>query len=100
MVSLKERLTELLISNKLITQEQLNRALDVQSKKGGKLSDIIVDLKFINGDELISVLSEGLGVTLIDLKLLKIKYGEAKIVPIDIASPYFILKRFKSIKGT
>ena len=47
MVSLKERLTDLLINNKLITQEQLNRALEVQGKKGGKLSDIIVDLKFI-----------------------------------------------------
>ena len=91
MVSLKERLTELLISNKLITQEQLNQALEAQSKKGGKLSDIIVDLKFIKENELISVLSEGLGVPLIDLKRFKIDYEIAKIVPIDIARRYQII---------
>ncbi|MDP3787656.1 MAG: ATPase, T2SS/T4P/T4SS family [Candidatus Omnitrophota bacterium] len=91
MVSLKERLTELLINNKLITQEQLNQALDIQSKKGGKLSDIIVDLKFIKEHELISVLSEGLGVPLIDLKRFKIEYEIAKIVPIDIARRYQII---------
>ena len=91
MVSLKERLTELLINNKLITQEQLNQALEVQSRKGGKLSDIIVDLKFIKENELISVLSEGLGVPLIDLKRFKIDYEIAKIVPIDIARRYQII---------
>ncbi|MBI3990841.1 MAG: Flp pilus assembly complex ATPase component TadA [Candidatus Omnitrophica bacterium] len=91
MVSLKDRLTDLLINNKLITQEQLSQALEVQSKKGGKLSDIIVDLKFIKEGELISVLSEGLGVPLIDLKRFKIDYEIAKIIPIDIARRYQII---------
>lgn len=91
MVSLKDRLTELLITNKLITPEQLNQALEVQSKKGGKLSDIIVDLKFIKENELISVLSEGLGVPLIDLKRFKIDAEVAKVVPIDIARRYQII---------
>jgi len=91
MVSLKDRLTELLINNKIITAEQLNRALDVQIKKGGKLSDIIVDLKFIKEKELISVLSEGLGLPLIDLKRFKIDAEVAKIIPIDIARRYQII---------
>ena len=68
MVSLKERLTEILINNKLITQDQLNQALEVQKKKGGRLSDIIVDLEFVKENDLISALSEGLGFPLIDLK--------------------------------
>ena len=91
MVSLKERLTELLINNKLITQEQLNQALEVQSKKGGKLSDILINLKFIKENDLILILSEGLGVPLIDLKRFKIEYEIAKIVPIDIARRYQII---------
>ncbi len=91
MASLKERLTELLINNKIITQEQLSKALEVQRKKGGKLSDIIVGLKFIKENELISVLSEGLGVPLIDLKRFKIEYEIAKIIPIDIARRYQII---------
>jgi len=85
MVSLKDRLKEILINNKLLTQEQLEKALDIQKQKGGRLSDIIVNLKFIKESELISTLSEGLGLPLIDLKRCKIDYDVVKIIPIDIA---------------
>ncbi|MBI4972578.1 MAG: Flp pilus assembly complex ATPase component TadA [Candidatus Omnitrophica bacterium] len=91
MLSLKQRLTELLINNKLITQEQLNQALDVQRQKGGRLSDIIVDLKFIKQSDLISVLSEGLGFPLIDLKRFKIDYETVKIIPTEVARHYQLI---------
>ncbi len=91
MISLKERLTKILINNKLITQEQLDKALEVQKEKGGRLSDIIIDLKFIKENEPISVLSEGLGLPLIDLKRFKIDYEIVKIIPVDIARHYQII---------
>jgi type IV pilus assembly protein PilB len=91
MVSLKERLKEILINNKLLTQEQLDKALEVQKQKGGRLSDIIVNLKFIKESELISTLSEGLGLPLIDLKRFKIDYEIVKIIPFDIALQYQII---------
>ena len=88
MLSLKERLTEILINNKIITQEQLDQALSVQKQKGGKLSDIIVDLKFIKENELVSLLSEGIGLPLIDLKRFKIDYEIVKSIPVEIARHY------------
>src|SRR3989338_4362436 len=91
MASLKERLTEILINNKLITQDQLNKALEAQKKKGGRLSDIIVELKFIKESDLILTLSEGLGFPLIDLKRFKIDFEIAKIIPVDIARHYQII---------
>jgi type IV pilus assembly protein PilB len=91
MVSLKERLKEILINKKLLTQEQLDKALEVQKQKGGRLSDIIVNLKFIKESELISTLSEGLGLPLIDLKRFKIDYEIVKIIPFDIARQYQII---------
>ena len=91
MVSLKERLTEILINNKLITPEQLEKALEVQKVKGGRLSLILVDLKFVKENELISTLSAGLGLPLIDLKRFKIDYEIVKIIPIDIARHYQII---------
>ncbi|MDD5166586.1 MAG: ATPase, T2SS/T4P/T4SS family [Candidatus Omnitrophica bacterium] len=91
MLSLKERLTQLLINNKLITQKELDKALDVQKEKGGRLSDIIINLKFIKENDLISVLSEGLGLPLIDLKRFKIDYEVVKIVPVEIARHYQII---------
>lgn len=91
MISLKERLTEILINNKLITQEQLNEALKAQKDKGGKLSDIIVNLKFIKEDDLILAISEGLGLPLIDLKRFKIDPEIIKIIPVKIATHYQIV---------
>jgi len=91
MASLKDRLTEILIHNKLITQEQLNRALEVQKEKGGRLSDVIVDLKFIKESDLILTLSEGLGFPLIDLKRFKIDYEIIKIIPVEVVRHYQIV---------
>lgn len=91
MISLKDRLTEILINNKLITQEQLDKALLIQKEKGGKLSDVIIDLKFVKESELISTLSEGLGLPLIDLKRFKIDHEIVKIIPVDIARHYQII---------
>lgn len=91
MVSLKERLTELLINNKLITQEQLNEALEAQKQKGGRLSSIIIDLKFIKESDLMLTLSQGLGLPLMDLKRFKIDLEIAKIIPPEIARHYQII---------
>ncbi|MBN1913448.1 MAG: Flp pilus assembly complex ATPase component TadA [Candidatus Omnitrophica bacterium] len=91
MISLKERLTELLITNKLMTEEQLKDALRVQKEKGGKLSAIIVNLNFIKESDLISILSQGLGLPLIDLKRFKIEKDIVNIIPVDIARYYQII---------
>lgn len=91
MISLKDRLTEILINNKLLTQEQLDKALGLQKEKGGKLSDIITDLKFIKEDELVLTLSEGLGLPLIDLRRFKIDQDIVKIIPVNIARHYQII---------
>lgn len=91
MVSLKEHLTELLIKNKLITQQQLDEALQLQKKKGGKLSDIIIQLNYIKEGDLISALSEGLNSPLIDLRRLKIDPQVVKIIPIEVSRHYQIV---------
>ena len=91
MLSLKERLTDILINNKLISQEQLDQALEVQTKKGGRLSDIIIALKFVKENDLISSLSQGLGFPLIDLKRFKIEAEVIKLIPVDIARHYQIM---------
>jgi type IV pilus assembly protein PilB len=91
MASLKDRLTELLIKNKLITQGQLDQALEIQKEKGGRLSDIIVELKFIPEKELISVLSAGLGFPLIDLTRFKVDPEVVRVIPVNVARHYQII---------
>ncbi len=91
MASLKDRLTDILIHNKLLTSEQLVQALETQRHKGGKLSDIIIDLKFIRQEDLILALSQGLGLPLIDLKRLKIDSEVARLISADVARHYQII---------
>ncbi len=91
MISLKDRIIEILIKNKLVTQERLQEALEVQKKEGGRLSDIIVRLKLVKETDLISALSEGLRLPLIDLKRFKIDPEIAKIISADIARRYLII---------
>ncbi|MGE5197822.1 MAG: type II secretion system protein GspE, partial [Deltaproteobacteria bacterium] len=90
-VPLKERLSEILLNSKLVTPEQLNEALNVQKEKGGRLSDILLDLKFIKEIDMISTLSQRLGLPLIDLKRCKVDYDVAKLIPMDIARHYQII---------
>jgi type IV pilus assembly protein PilB len=89
--SLKERLTEILLKNKLLTQQQLDEALELQRQKGGRLSEIITELKFVRENDLILALSEGLGFPVIDLKRLRIDYDTVKIIPAEIARRYQIV---------
>ena len=91
MPSLKERLTDILINNKLITSQQLTRALEIQKNKGGRLSSIIIELGFIKENDLISALSQGLGLPLIDLKRIKIDTGVLNIIPAKTCRHYQIV---------
>lgn len=91
MSSLKERLVEILIYDKILKQEDLDFALAEQRKSGGELSKILVRLKFINEDDLTHALSAGLGMPLIDISRLKIDPAVVKIIPQDVAAKYQII---------
>ncbi len=89
--SLKERLKEILIRDKLISQEDLRKALSEQEKSGGELSKILVKLKIVNEDTLTQVLSEGLGIPPINITRLKIDPEVIKNIPKGIAEKYQVM---------
>ena len=91
MDSLKKRLTEILIKNKLISRENLEKAIVVQSKEGGRLSDILVRLGYISQKDLVIALSEGLGLPPIDLSRFKIDSEVTGLIPHDTARHYQII---------
>jgi len=91
MASLKDRLKEILIRDKLIDPEDLEKALQEQKKSGGQLSNILVKLKFIDEDVLTQVLSEGLGIPPISITRLKVDPEVIKIIPKSIATKFHIM---------
>lgn len=61
------RLGEMLIERRQITQEDLDRALEIQRERGDKLGKILVDLGFIAMRDVLAALSEQLRVPLAGL---------------------------------
>ncbi len=54
------RLGEMLLSRQLITEEDLERALELQKERGDKLGKILVDLGFVAMRDVLAALSEQL----------------------------------------
>ena len=61
------RIGELLISKRLINEEELNQALELQKDRGEKLGRILIDLGFIAYKEVLLALSEQLQIPLVVL---------------------------------
>ena len=61
------RLGEILIERNLITEEDLDRALELQRERGDKLGKILVDLGFIAHRDVLAALSEQLQVPVVAL---------------------------------
>src|SRR5580692_8801607 len=59
------RLGEILIERRQITQEDLDRALEMQRERGDKLGKILVDLGFIATRDVMAALSEQLQIPLV-----------------------------------
>ena len=91
MYSLKERLTEILIKDKILTEAQLKKALKVQNQKGGSLKDILVNLGFVSEKDLMAALSQGLGIPPIALSRFKIDPEILKLIPRNFAKKYQIV---------
>ncbi len=53
----KPLLGELLLENNEITQEQLDKAIEVQKKEGGLIGIILVNLGFLNEQTLVKYLA-------------------------------------------
>jgi GSPII_E N-terminal domain. len=56
------RIGSLLVEKGLITEAQLQEALRRQQQRGGKLGQILVEMKAIGEEELLEVLAKQLGV--------------------------------------
>src|SRR6201987_206387 len=85
------RLGEILIERRLITQEDLDRALELQRERGDKLGRILVDLGFIATRDLLAALSEQLQVPLLAIE------GPPAVSPeIETLSPKF-LRQFRCL---
>lgn len=72
---------QILIENGAITEEQLEKALEVQRKSGGKkLGDILIEMKYITQKDFMKAFSKKLMIDFVDLSKMDIDIEVAKII--------------------
>jgi type IV pilus assembly protein PilB len=82
---------ELLIKESLLTQEQLHLALKHQRENGGRLGSILIQLGFVEDDDITSLLSRKYGVPSINLAYFEIDPSVIKLVPMEVAQKYMVI---------
>jgi len=93
------RLGDLLVAERLITEDQLKQALSEQKGKTEKLGSILARLGFITEEQLIGFLSRQYGIPSITLNNVDVDAETLRLVPAPIARKYEVLP-VKRIGGT
>ena len=96
MIRKKIRLGELLINEGILTQDQLNKALEEQKRLKSitqykKLGELLVDLGFVDEKTILQVLSEQLEIDFIDLYAQKIDYDLLTSFPVSMLEENLVL---------
>lgn len=84
----KIRLGDLLLQQKLITQDQLNLALEQQTNSGLKLGRILADNAFVTEQDISEILAKQLNIPYINLKNFHIKPELVRLLPESLARQY------------
>lgn len=84
------KLGHLLLSKNIITDDQLNKAVNLQKKEGGRIASNLVKLDILSEDVLINFLSEQYHVASVSLSPEEVDTSVIKFIPYDVAHKYQI----------
>jgi hypothetical protein len=85
------QLGDILIDAKLLTDEQLQTALDYQKKTGMRLGEVLGKLEFVKEDAILDCLATQQRLEIIDLKTIVIPCSLVKKIPIQLIEKYNIV---------
>src|SRR5579859_7349094 len=90
---MSQRLGDLLVKEKIITSDQLDKALRAQRENGpnSRLGSTLVHLGFVTDEEVTNFLSRQYGVPAINLQYFEIDASVVKLIPEETAKRYQIL---------
>lgn len=91
MPRIKKRLGEILIDAGIISNEQLNSALEMQKTKKKRLGDILIDEGFLKEDEMAQALANQTGLVVYDLDKKPIDQSAIKLINEELARSYILI---------
>ncbi len=95
----KIRLGELLVQQRVISEQQLASALLEQKRSGRKLGRVLADLGFLSEASLYDFLAKHLQVPFVDLKQVRLDRESVKLLPEALARRYRALVLQQDAKG-
>lgn len=99
----KDKLGQILLNEKIITEEQLQRALEVQKKEGAKLGDILVNLGLVSEKDIVIAIAKQLSIPYASYSkdLLQPAGGQdlSKLVPEEYARRHMLLPISKHLNS-
>jgi type IV pilus assembly protein PilB len=85
------RLGDLLTSAKLITEEQLQKALTMQGKSGERLGKTLINLGFVSEENVLHVLERQLGIERVNLAQYPVDRDIALLISAELAERHKVL---------
>jgi type IV pilus assembly protein PilB len=90
-LSMTQRLGDLLVKEKVLTQEQLEQALKAQKDSGERLASVLVRLNLLSEDDVTNFLSRQYGVPAINLSYFEVEPNVVKLIPFETAKRHQVL---------
>jgi len=87
----KEKLGQILIRNRIITEDQLEEALAKQRESGNSLGRVLIELKMVSEGALTSILARQIGLKYIDLANYDIDISASSLVDAEVARRYTLI---------
>ena len=87
----KLRLGDVLVNSGVISEEQLQKGLELQKGSGRKLGETLVDEGLVSEENITNALSSQLNLDVIDLQNVTVSEDILSLVPANILKKYKIL---------
>lgn len=84
------RLGEMLVEHGVITETQLEEALAVQARRGGKLAEVLIKLQHIDHDALERVVATQPGIASVDLTRYRLSRELCELIPHEFAAKHLV----------
>lgn len=88
---MSQRLGNLLVQEKIITQLQLQTAMEKVRESGHRLGSVLAKLGYVSEDDVASFVSRQYGIPAINLAYFDIDPTVVKLIPVDTAKRYQVL---------
>jgi type IV pilus assembly protein PilB len=98
-----DKLGQILLNEKILTEEELQKALEIQKKEGTKLGDILVNIGFVSEKDIVIALSKQLSIPYVSYSKGLLKPADdqdlLKLVPEEYARRFVLLPISKHLNS-